>query len=275
MKKRSHFFALTICTICIFLFLACKEEEPAHNLPILRIVQLCDPQLGFGGFVNDVINLEKAIAQINDLEPDMVLIAGDMVHGIYQEEAISTILSLIAKINASVMLTPGNHDMPLPVTDSALQFYRRHFGEDFNVVECKGRCIISANSVLWCYEASAEEIMRHDNRLFNALSKAKNNAQSIIMLTHIPPFTSSVNEDEEYFNIPKAKRKELLDVCEKNGVILWLAGHTHTTLRNTYKGITLLNGETTSRNFDGNPLGFRLLTIHPDNSFDWDFYPLN
>jgi predicted phosphodiesterase len=81
----------------------------------------------------------------------------------------------------------------------------------------------------------------------------------------------SLDEADEYYNLPKAKRKEILQLCDENGVVFWLAGHTHKTSQLRYKQITLLNGETTSQNFDGHLPGFRLLTIHPDQSFDWEF----
>ena len=95
------------------------------------------------------------------------------------------------------------------------------------------------------------------------------------MLTHIPPFVSSVDEDDGYFNIPKAIREDVLRLFDESGVILWLAGHTHHTSRRSYEHITILNGETTSANFDDRPFGFRFLTLRHDNSFDWEFIALN
>ena len=50
---------------------------------------------------------------------------------------------------------------------------------------------------------------------------------------------------------------ELLKLCEENGVVAFLAGHTHKLVINEYKGIQLVNGETTSRNNDKRPMGFR------------------
>ena len=45
---------------------------------------------------------------------------------------------------------------------------------------------------------------------------------------------------------------------EENGVVAVLGGHTHTKVINEYNGIKFVNGETTCRNFDGRPLGFRV-----------------
>ena len=272
MKIKSLHLKIVAGLIIILFLTSCNKD---NSLPTLRIVQLCDPQLGFGGFDNDVENLEKAVMLINNLAPDIVLVAGDMVDSYREEESISKFLEIIAKVNAPVMLTPGNHDMPsYPVSTAGLQLYRSNFGEDFNVTETKGRCIISANSILWWYEEPIEEQNRHNTQLSNALQTAKNKTQPVIILTHVPPFVSSVEEKDASTNIPITKRKELLNLFEENGVILWLSGHTHTTFRNTYGSITLLNGETTSNNFDNRPFGFRLLTIFSDNTFEWEFVAL-
>ena len=56
------------------------------------------------------------------------------------------------------------------------------------------------------------------------------------------------------------------------GAKFYLAGHTHSMLARAHKGIVLLNAETTCRNFDSRPFGFRLLTIRPDFTYTWDFH---
>jgi Icc-related predicted phosphoesterase len=245
----------------------------------LRIVQLCDPQLGRGvdGFSCDVKRLEKAVTLINELTPDLVTITGDMVHNA-SDIYISVFHQIIEQIKVPVLLTPGNHDFPHPLIATALDFYRSFFGEDFRVVECKEHCIISVNSLLWTPwwfpVATQEEIFFHDQLLRNALQTTKNKKQPIVILSHIPPFVAHVDENDGGQNFPKIKRREILNLCVENGVFLWLAGHTHTVIQRNYMSITLLNGETTSANEDSRPFGFRLITIYPNKSFDWDFIPL-
>ena len=245
-----------------------------EELPVFQIAHLCDPQLGFGvngnGYEDDLARLKKAVLRVNELMPDMVVVAGDMVNDVNNDEAAAAFQEAMALLKMPVVPTPGNHDLPDPVTADGLQRYRSRYGEDFRVIECKGRCLVSANSQLW-REAPGEEIVRHERLLRDALQKAKTKKQPVIMLTHVPPFVATVDEADEYFNLPQAKREEILRLCDEHGVFLWLAGHTHKTARRSYQRITLLNGETTSRNFDGHPPGFRLLTIHSDQSFDWDF----
>ena len=66
-------------------------------------------------------------------------------------------------------------------------------------------------------------------------------------------------------------RTAYLDYLIANNVRFYLAGHTHTTLERAYKNMPILNGETTSRNFDQRPYGFRLLKIDADLNYEWNF----
>ena len=57
-------FALFICTI------SCTEsgQKPFY------FIQMCDTQLGMGGYENDIRSFEQAVKQINELNPDFVVI---------------------------------------------------------------------------------------------------------------------------------------------------------------------------------------------------------
>jgi Icc-related predicted phosphoesterase len=252
---------------CAFLSWASADELPPKKLVAAH---LCDPQLGFGGFNADLARLKQAVQQVNEIAPDVTVIAGDMVHEITKEEQITAIREQIAMLKSPVLLTAGNHDLPDPVTTEGLERYRRVFGDDFKTLECQGRLLISANSQLW-RKVPAEETEQHDKRLNEALRKAKDANMPAILITHIPPFVANASEKDNYYNIPQVKRKALLEQAEEHGVMLWLCGHLHKTLNRKHGKITILNGETTSVIFDKRPYGFRLLTVHPDNQWDWTF----
>ncbi|MDR1603027.1 MAG: metallophosphoesterase [Tannerella sp.] len=177
------------------------------------------------------------------------------------------------ELHPPVVLTAGNHDLPDPVTAEGLKRYRSIFGDDFQTMDCKGKYLISANSQLW-REAPQSEQDSHRRKLHESLELAKRKGQPVVMVTHIPPFVTFIDEPDEYFNLPVSLRSDLLMQCEKNGVFVWLAGHIHRTVQRTSGAITVLNGETTSRNFDERPAGFRLLTVYPDNRFEWEFVAL-
>jgi len=56
--------------------------------------------------------------------------------------------------------------------------------------------------------------------------------------------------------------------------VAFLAGHTHKQITNEYKGIQMVNGETTSRNNDGRPMGFRLWNVDDKQGMRHEFVEL-
>jgi hypothetical protein len=66
--------------------------------------------------------------------------------------------------------------------------------------------------------------------------------------------------------------KEFFKLFMKNKPILWLCGHNHRGEQHIFENIPVFVSEATS--ICHNSLGFRLLTLYPDKSFDWDFIPL-
>jgi DNA repair exonuclease SbcCD nuclease subunit len=263
--------------IAAFMFLVCENIYAAENADknnVLRIAQLSDPQLGFGkdGFDADVKRFEQEVEQVNALSPDLVLIAGDLVNKLDKKSA-AAFKKTSAKIKFPVILAAGNHDLPDPVTAENLKRYRETFGDDFIVRECKGRLIVCANSQLW-RKAPKDETEKQDQKLHETLSIAKGKNLPVILMTHVPPFVNKPDEKDAYSNLPQKKRAELLALAKESGVFIWIAGHIHKTKRHEIDGITILNGETTSQNFDKRPFGFRLLTVQPDNKFEWDFQQL-
>jgi|TARA_B110000908_G_scaffold73325_1_gene88445 predicted phosphodiesterase len=93
-------------------------------------------------------------------------------------------------------------------------------------------------------------------------------------MRHYPLFLKTPDEKENYYNLAQPKRQGILDLCDKNGVVAFLAGHTHRQITNEYKGIQLVNGETTSKNGDGRPMGFRLWNVDAQTGMRHEFVKL-
>jgi len=70
---------------------------------------------------------------------------------------------------------------------------------------------------------------------------------------------------------PLKGRTRRLERYLKTGARFYLAGHTHRMGVRGYKGLTILNAETTCLNFDGRPRGFRLLEITSLEGYTWKF----
>ncbi len=235
-------------------------------------VQICDTQLGMGGYEHDVKAFETAVAKINELNPDFVVICGDLVNTA-NEESFSDFKKIKAGLNVPCYCVPGNHDVGNEPMPQSLQFYRQVMGEDYYSFEHKGYSFVGVNTQLWKAPVT-DETKKHDAWLEKTLETASKKRLPVFVVGHYPLFLKEPDEGEEYMNLPPAKRKELLGLYEKRGVVAVLGGHTHRLLINEYKGIQLVNGETTSKNFDNRPFGFRLWHIGNERPFLHEFVPL-
>ena len=63
-------FAILVSNI----FCTGREQKP------FSFVQLCDTQLGMGGYEHDVKSFQLAVEKINETDCDFVVICGDLVH---------------------------------------------------------------------------------------------------------------------------------------------------------------------------------------------------
>jgi predicted phosphodiesterase len=218
-------------------------------------VQMCDTQLGMGGYEHDVKTFTLAVDQINKLKPDFVVICGDLVNKA-DEQSWGDFNRIRAGFVIPCHCAAGNHDVEFEPTARSLKLYREKIGKDYYTVEHKGFTFVVANTQLWKVPLAGES-EKHDAWFKNALAAAKANGSPVVVVVHYPLFVESPDEKETYFNLPVAKRVELLKLCEENGVVAFLGGHTHKLVINDYKGIQLVNGETTSNNLDKRPMGFR------------------
>ncbi|MBT6167025.1 MAG: hypothetical protein HOH94_06115, partial [Verrucomicrobia bacterium] len=64
------------------------------------------------------------------------------------------------------------------------------------------------------------------------------------------------------------------NLFKTNGVVAMLAGHTHKLVVNDYEGIQMVNGETTSKNADKRPLGFRKWTAKEEGKLSHEYVKL-
>ena len=129
------------------------------------------------------------------------------------------------------------------------------------------------NTQLWKAPLKGES-QKHDAWVTQTLQGAKKKNSPVFIASHHPLFLKASDEKDEYFNLPLAKRKEILSLYKQSGVVAVLGGHTHKTIINNYQGIQLVNGEATSRHFDKRPLGFRLWHVASPASITHEFVPI-
>src|SRR5947208_7058742 len=107
---------------------------------MFRIVQLSDLHCGQQFFLAD--HLERAIAETNELEPDVVVISGDLTsHGFKDEYALAR--EYLNKVECkSMVVIPGNHDS----RNVGYVHFEELFGERNSVVRVGGVTVVAVDS---------------------------------------------------------------------------------------------------------------------------------
>jgi serine/threonine-protein phosphatase CPPED1 len=270
--KRRDFLKLSACGLAAFSMHSCMGGSILGPDSSFTFVQLCDPQLGFGGYDHDLGAFRQAVRQINAIRPDFVLICGDLVNT-PDEKSFADFNRIRADISAPCYYAVGNHDAGNNPTIESLEYFRKLIGKDYYSFEHKGYTFVIINTQLW--KAPIEkESEKQDAWIKTTLEGASRKGSQIFVVCHSPLFLDNPEEAEQYFNIPVEKRREVLTLFEKSGVVAVLGGHTHSLIVNNYKGIQMVNGETISKNFDNRPLGFRQWHVTELKQIRHDFVAL-
>lgn len=175
---------------------------------------------------------EKAIAEANAENVDLVLIAGDLANKGKKEEW-AEFAQLIKTISAPTFYVPGNHDVgPKPnikgskdrISSSRYARYKAALGEGFWVQEVAGLRIIGVTGSLFGIGLPEEEAQ------WQMLEKelAAPATMPTILLSHYPLFAKTQDEPGGgYWNIEPEPRQRLRELIKSGGVCAVLSGHLH------------------------------------------------
>ena len=245
-----------IAFLALSISCAKKVEEP------FSFVQICDTQLGMGGYEKDLAAFTQAVKQINEVECDFVVICGDLVN-VANDSSYTDFSNIMKGFTMPCYVVPGNHDVGNHPNDTTLGYYRKTIGKDYYEFTHKNYSFIVTNSLLWKSNV-ANESEKHDNWFKNTIEIQNGQQHPIFVIGHYPLYTESPDEEEHYFNLPVDRRRWLLELFKENNVVAYLSGHSHKFLSSNYENIQLVSGETTSVNFDKRPLGYRLWQVSSD-----------
>ena len=124
-------------------------------------VQIADPQLGFinksDDFSPEQERMERIIAKVNQLQPDFVVFAGDLVHW-PTNEAREAFDELCKGFDRSIPIyfLPGNHDVGNDATSEEIEEFVARYGSDRFVHRQRTYSIVGYNSCVIKAETDAE-----------------------------------------------------------------------------------------------------------------------
>jgi len=259
----------TIISLAMILLIAGTvfAQTKTSNEPWL-FVQLTDPQFGMfdgnAGFEKETVLYEKAVAKINKLNPDFVVITGDFVNDQNSASQIDEFKRITAKIKPAIPVyySPGNHDIGQVPTSESLEKYKKNYGSDRFSFKHKGSAFIGFNSGL--IKAKLE---KPEQEQFSWLAKKleeSRKAKHMLLFCHYPFFNKTVDEPEVYSNIGTEYRLKYLELFKENGVEAVFCGHHHNNGLATYGNVELVTTSSLGKPLGKAPSGFRIVKVYSD-----------
>jgi serine/threonine-protein phosphatase CPPED1 len=271
---RKILYAITL--ILIMLWQSCTLNR--HTEQPFFFIQMTDIQFGMHednlGFERETFLYEKAVAEVNRLNPDFVIITGDLVHDPDDENQIREFKRITKKINPGipVYLIPGNHDIGQVPDDESMRRYHANYGNDRFTFDHKGTRFIGINSVLVKADISSQS-MKQVKWLEQTL-KGGNKAHQVIVFTHYPFFVTSFDEPENYSNLNPDHRTKYLTLFKENKVTAIFSGHLHNNTQAEYEGIQVVTTSAVGKPLGNAPSGFRIVRVY-HNHVGHDYYSLD
>ncbi|XP_035292839.1 serine/threonine-protein phosphatase CPPED1 isoform X2 [Cricetulus griseus] len=210
-----------------------SEKEKEWKGPFY-FIQGADPQFGLmkawstgdcdnGGdeWEQEIRLTEKAVEAINKLspKPKFFVLCGDLIHAMpgtpWQKEQTKDLQQVLKAVHKDIPLVfvSGNHDLGNVPTAETVKDFCQTWGDDYFSFWVGGVLFLVLNSQFF-YDASKCPALKQaqDRWLDQQLSIAgQQRCQHAIVFQHIPLFLQSIDEEDDYFNLTKAVRKELAD----------------------------------------------------------------
>ena len=266
-RVRALAVAITLVLGACRMALAPAEREPFF------FIQMADPQFGFftanQDFARETANFERAIAAANRLRPAFVVVCGDLTHRAGDTAQVAEYLRIIAQLDPAIPVysVPGNHDLALPLSAESMRAYRQRFGPDRFTFESHGLLGIVINTSLIKEPAVVpDETAAQEAWLRETLAQARSSGhRQIMVFQHHSWFLARADEPDQYFNLPSARRRDLLDLLERFGVSHVFAGHYHRNALGRDGTLEMVTTGPVGKPLGSDPSGFRIVTVRGDS----------
>jgi len=218
------------------------------------------------GFAKETSLFTEAIATANEINPDFVVICGDMVHDAESKEQIQELIRISKLLKEEIKLywVAGNHDVGDRPTQRDLNEYKKKFGEYNYSFQEKNCYFIVINSAI-CYDPSL--VPDEWNNLISFLEKelevaATSQYKHRIIFMHHPLYLNDPHEGDNYLVIPSERRSRMLDLIAEYEVDFVFTGHLH---KNNYKKLgstELVSTGPVGFPLGNDPSGIRHVQVH-------------
>ena len=246
------------------------------------------------GYEDEKRLFDAAIDAANALNPDFVVVCGDMVNTPADPVEVALVKECAARLSPKIPIywAPGNHDVGadtvVPTRDS-IAAYRRDFGPDYYSFDLRGVRFLVIDSVVFDHPENVPgELDRQMQFVSDALQEARERSMPVIVFTHHPLFLNQADEsgddpdwapspphqDPGYWSINLERRRPLLDMFRRSNVKAVFAGHWHRNHYTADNGMLMITTSSVGYPLGDDPSGYRVVTVGEDASISHEFFPL-
>jgi Icc protein len=228
------------------------------------IVQLSDLHCGQQFFLPHL--LERAIAEVNELRPDVVVVSGDLTsHGFKDEYALAR--EYLDKVECDAMVViPGNHDS----RNVGYVHFEELFGERNSVLRLHGVSIVAVDSSE--PDLDNGQIGRGRYRWIEEQFADPADLRVFVLHHHLLPVPGTGRERNIVHDAG-----DTLEALQRAGVDLVLAGHKHVPYAWRLENLFVVNAGTVSSSRlrgNGRPC-YNVIEVDGTHVNVWRKYPFH
>ena len=237
-----------------------QEPTVSAKQQAFSFAQMCDTQLGMGGYEHDVKTFKLAVKQINRMKPDFVVVCGDLVNK-SDDKSFADFNGIREGFKLPCYCAAGNHDVGNKPTAESLKRYREKVGKDYYTVEHKGYTFVIANTQLWKAPLAGES-EKHDALVQEDAAGGAGKGLSSCSGCPLSLVSQGPRREGGLLQPAGGKAQRDPDIVRRNrrrprfSVVIHIAGCSTST-----RGFCSSMERRPSKNFDKRPMGFRLWDV--------------
>jgi Icc protein len=231
---------------------------------MFRIVQLSDLHCGQQFFLAQY--LERAIAEVNELRPDVVVVSGDLTSNGFKDEYLLAREYLNTLECEAMVVIPGNHDS----RNVGYVHFERLFGERNSVLRVGETTLVAVDSSE--PDLDNGQIGRGRYRWIEQAFSQPADLRVFVLHHHLLPVPGTGRER----NIVN-DAGDTLEMLQRAGVDLVLSGHKHVPYAWRLENLFVVNAGTVSSarlRGNGRP-SYNLVEVDGTHVDVWRHYPFH
>lgn len=231
------------------------------------------------GFEWDAARYSDAIAAANALRPAFVVMGGDMIDDPHSETQLEALLEITAGLDPDIAMrwVPGNHDIAFDTvtpTRASIDAYRNVFGPDYYSFDHGDTRFVVLNTIVIDHPEQVIDEWEEQLAFIQwEAERATEAGSQVVLLGHHPLFIHKPDEADTYWNLPRKRRRIVLDLAHRAGVRNAFAGHWHRNAIGRDGDLEMVTSGPVGYPLGTDPSGIRIVRVEP-NRVTHEYQPL-